>query len=241
MRTLLAAILSTYLLLAPTARAQWAVFDAANYGQNLLEAARALEEIENQVIQIQEYVTMLEYQARNVASLGFSAVADFNGAIGRITDLMSRAQGILFDIRDVEQQFARFFPETYDSNLPNAQLIADARTRWQYAQAAFHHVMTVESEIVGQVAGDQQLMSALIGQSQSAVGILQAAQAGNQLLALHIKQTSALQALLAAQGRAEVLETARRAEAQEQGHEQLQRFLGGSMPYVPEPVLMFHE
>ena len=187
------------------------------------------------------FVSMLEYQARNVASLGFSAVADFNGAIGRITDLMSRAQGILFDIRDVEQQFSRLFPETYDANLPNAQLVADARTRWQYAQSALRHAMNVESEIVGQVAGDQQLMSTLVGQSQSAVGALQANQAGNQLLALHIKQTSALQALLAAQGRAQALEMARRGEAQEQGREQFRRFLGDGIAYVPEPVRMFHD
>ena len=37
------------LLGATSALAQWAVFDAHNYAQNVLEAARALQQINNQI------------------------------------------------------------------------------------------------------------------------------------------------------------------------------------------------
>ena len=52
--------------------------------------------------------------------------------------------------------------------------------------------------------------------SQSATGALQAAQAGNQLLALQAQQLADLTAAVAAQGRAQSLEAAQRAEQAEQ-------------------------
>jgi type IV secretion system protein TrbJ len=240
MRTLFALLLGIRLLAAP-ARAQWAVYDAANHADNLLQAARLLEEIENQLVQIQQFVSMLEYEARNVARLGYSAIAPFTDAIRRVTDLMSRAQGIVYDVQAIEQQFNQLFPDSIDPSRTSAQLVLDARSRWLNARTSFQHAMTVQGEIVGGIAADQQLMSALIGESQGAIGQLQATQAGNQLLGLHIKQTAALQAMLAAQGRAQATEMARQAQAQEQGREQFRRFLGDGITYSPAPVRMFHD
>src|SRR3546814_4358747 len=68
-------------------------------------------------------------------------------------------------------------------------------------------------------------MSNIVGASQSATGALQAAQAGNQLLALQSQQIADLTALLAAQGRAQTLEAARDAATEAQGREQFRRFM----------------
>jgi conjugal transfer/entry exclusion protein len=46
--------------------------------------------------------------------------------------------------------------------------------------------------------------------------------------------------LLAAQGRAQALEQARKAEAEGQAQEQLRRFLSNSHGYQPQTVQMFH-
>ena len=54
-------------------------------------------------------------------------------------------------------------------------------------------------------------MSELIGRSQGATGALQAAQAGNQLLALQGQQLADLTAVVAANGRAQALADARKA------------------------------
>jgi type IV secretion system protein TrbJ len=240
MRTLFALLLGIQLLAAP-ARAQWAVYDAANHADNLIQAARLLEEIENQLVQIQQFVSMLEYEARNVASLGYSAIAPFTDAIRRVTDLMARAQGIVYDVQAIEQQFNQLFPESIDPGRTSAQLILDARSRWLNARTSFQHAMTVQGEIVGGIAADEQLMTALVGESQAAIGQLQATQAGNQLIGLHIKQTAALQAMLAAQGRAQATEMARQAQAQEHGREQFRRFLEPGVGYTPAPVRMFHD
>ena len=67
-----------------------------------------------------------------------------------------------------------------------------------------------------------------------------AAQAGNQLMALQSQQLSDLLALMAAQGRAQNLDAATRAAAQDQAREQLRRFLTPGAGYQAEPVSIFH-
>jgi P-type conjugative transfer protein TrbJ len=229
-------------LLAPPAAAQFAVIDVANLAQNILTAARTLEEVNNQITQIQQFVSMLDYDARNVASLPSSVLPQLDASVSQITQLMGQAQGILYDIQNVDQQFARYYPNAIDPASPDAQLIADAHTRWDYSVASFRHTMEVQSRIVQDLGEDQARMDDLVGESQGATGILQATQAGNQLLALQSKQLAATQALLASQARAQALEEARKAAAEEQAREQYRRFLGDAPAnYVPVPVTMFHD
>jgi len=72
------------------------------------------------------------------------------------------------------------------------------------------------------------VLGTLVGASQSSTGALQAAQAGNQLLALQSQQIADLTALLAAQGRAQALEAARDAAAEEEGRVRFNRFMARS-------------
>jgi len=242
-RRLLAALCLTasLALTPPFARAQFAVIDVANLVQNVLTAARTLEEISNQIMQIQQFVQMLQNEARNLTSLPFSIVQQLDQSVSQITSLMGQAQGILYNIQNVQSQFQNFYPTTISPSSPDAQLVADARTRWQYSLSTFQHTMEVQSQIVQNLSGDQAQLDAVVGQSQGAVGILQATQAGNQLLALQSKQLAATQALLASQARAQAIEQARQAEAEVQAHEQYQRFIGAAPgTYTPVPVTMFH-
>jgi type IV secretion system protein TrbJ len=242
-RRLLAAVcLTASLFLAPPlAQAQWPVIDVSNLAQNMLTAARSLQDVNNQITQIQQFVQMLENDARNLTSLQFSGVQQLDQSFSQITSLMGQAQGILYTAQNVQSQFERYYPATISRSASDVQLLADAQTRWQYSLSTFQHTMEVQSQIVQNLPGDQAQMNALVDQSQSAVGILQATQAGNQLLALQAKQLAAAQALLTAQARAQAIEQARQVEAEEQAREQYQRFIGTAPgPYTPVPVTMFH-
>ena len=99
--------------------------------------------------------------------------------------------------------------------------------------------MRVQAGVVGNLDTNRAQMSALIGESQGATGALQATQAGNQLLALQSQQISDLTALMAAQGRAQNLEAAQMAAAQEQAREQRRRFLEPGTGYQPGNARMF--
>jgi P-type conjugative transfer protein TrbJ len=223
------------------ASGQFAVIDSANLAQTILTAKRSLEEINNQIIQIQQFVQMLQNEAANLTSLPFSVIQQLDQSISQITSLMGQAQGILYNVENVQSQFQRYYPMSVGAGMPATQLSADAQTRWQYSLASFQQTMEVQSQIVQGIAGDQARLNALVSQSQGAVGALQATQSGNQLIALQAKQMAALQALLAAQARAQALEQARQAEAEAQGYAQYQQFLGSSPGvYAAVPVTMFH-
>ncbi len=56
-----------------------------------------------------------------------------------------------------------------------------------------------------------------------------------------LQQLADLTAAVAAQGRAQTLETAQRTAAQDQGREQLRRFLAPGRGYQPSTVRMFHQ
>jgi len=236
-----AAIIASLSMASMPAAGQFAVIDNANLAETILTAKRSLEEINNQIIQIQQFVQMLQNETANLTSLPFSVVQQLDQSISQITALMGQAQGILYNVENVQSQFQRFYPTSISAGTPDAQLSTDAQTRWQYSLAGFQNTMQVQSQIVQELSVDQAQMDGLVAQSQGAVGALQATQAGNQLIALHAKQLGALQALLAAQARSQALEQARAAEAEGQGYAQYQRFLGAAPgDYAAVPVTMFH-
>jgi P-type conjugative transfer protein TrbJ len=93
--------------------------------------------------------------------------------------------------------------------------------------------------VVGNIPTNSSTISSLVSASQSATGALQAAQAGNQLLALQSQQLSDVVAVLAAKSRADALEQARVAAAEAQGQQQYQIF-STRTGYVPGDVSMFN-
>ena len=83
-RTLLAAsaVLSLSFAAVP-AHAQFGgiVYDPTNYAQNVLTAARALQQINNQIQQIQNQATSLINQAKNLANLPFSSLTQLQSQV----------------------------------------------------------------------------------------------------------------------------------------------------------------
>ena len=232
-RVLLATVIATSVLSGP-ADAQWAVFDSANYSQNLLEAARALEQINNQIRALQNQAAMLQNMGRNLASLNSSQLTTMITALSSISTLMDRGQGIAFNVAATDRAFASSFPQTYPAIATSGALEQDAHQRWQDAMAAFQKTLQVQAQVAQNVQADSATLSQLVSESQGAEGNLQVSQAGNQLLALSTKQQLQIQSLMAAQYRATALEQARRAEAEEEGHAAFETFIGTSNAYTSQ-------
>src|SRR3546814_20742908 len=93
---LAASILSIPVALSPVmvspASAQWIVYDPTNYVQNVLSAARALEQINNQITSLQNEATMLINQARNLANLPYSHLHPLPHSLHRPPPLPGQAQ-----------------------------------------------------------------------------------------------------------------------------------------------------
>ncbi|MBL8580194.1 P-type conjugative transfer protein TrbJ [Afipia birgiae] len=214
------------------------VYDPTNYAQNVLQAARALQQINNQITSLQNEATMLINQARNLASLPFSSLQQLQQSVQRTQQLLNQAQNIAFDVQQIDRAFQQQY-RNVSLSASDQQLVADARTRWQNTVAGLQDSMRVQAGVVGNIDTNRTQMSALVGQSQGATGALQATQAGNQLLALQAQQLADLTAVVAANGRAQALQSAEQAAAAEQGREQRRRFLTPGSGYQPGNARMF--
>jgi len=220
--------------------AQLIVFDPNNYAQNVLTAARALQQINNQIVSLQNQAQMLINQARNLATLPFSSLLQLEQSILRTQQLLAQAQNIAYDVTTIDEAFTQSYPQSYSLSTSSQQLITDAQTRWQNALAGFQDAMHVQAGVVQNLDNTRTQVNALVSSSQSAAGALQAAQSGNQLVALQTQQLADLTALMAAIGRAQSLDGARVVESQEQAQTQLTQFLSYGAGYQPQTVQMFH-
>jgi type IV secretion system protein TrbJ len=160
-------------------------------------------------------------------------------SIQRTQQLLGEAQRIAYDIQQIDRAFSTTYAPA-SSSLSDQALIANAQARWQNAMAGLQDAMRAQATVVGNLDSSRTQMSALVTASQGATGALQASQAGNQLLALQAQQLADLTAVVAAHGRAQNLEAAQHAAAQDQGREQLRRFLTQGQGYQPTTVQMFH-
>lgn len=214
------------------------VFDPSNYAENVLTAARTLEQINNQITSLQNEAQMLINQARNLATLPHSSLQQIQQSVQRTQQLLSQAQNIAFEVGQIDQAFQQQYGNV-SLSATDAQLVADARSRWENTVGGLQDAMRVQAGVVGNIDTNRAEMSTLVGQSQNAAGALQATQAGNQLLALQSQQLSDLIALISANGRADALTEAERAAAAEQGREQRRRFLMPGSGYQPGTAQMF--
>jgi len=209
------------------AQAQFTVFDPTNYAQNVLQAARALESINNQISALQNQAQMLVGQARSLASLPYSSLAALRDQVDRTRALLGQAQGLAYDVAQIREAFHTAYGAV-DLTVSDAALTQRADTRWSTALSGFQDALRVQAGVVGGLGATRDQMGALVDQSQGAVGGLQATQAGNQLLALQAQQLADLIALGAAQGRAQALEAADRAAARADAKARFSKFMGSA-------------
>ena len=209
------------------------VFDPSNYAQNLLTAARSLEQIDNQIRSLQNEAQMLTNMAKNLSRIDFPQLQEITQTLQAIDRLMGKAQGIGFHLNELDAQFRQLYPDAFDTALRTDQRVQGARTRLDTSMAALRHTMEVQSQIVENVHGDAAALAQIVAKSQGAEGSLQAQQATNQLLALTAKQQFQLQEMMAAQFRSDAIERARQVQETAEARAATRRFLGSGHAYTP--------
>ncbi|NBB38798.1 P-type conjugative transfer protein TrbJ [Sphingobium yanoikuyae] len=208
------------------------VFDSSKYAQNVLTAARTLQQINNQIQALQNQATMLTNMGKHLQRLDFSSLSEISRSMLRIGTLMNQAEGIAFDLASTDDALRKQFPAAFDTALSTNEIIAQARARYQASMQGYRQTMRVQSQVVENIQSDATLLTELVSQSQSATGSLQVGQATNQLIALSTRQQLQIQQMMAAQYRADALERAREQQAMEAAREQSRRFIGTSSLYT---------
>jgi P-type conjugative transfer protein TrbJ len=236
MKRLLAALLIAVACVATPAPAQLTVFDPSNFIQNSLTAARSLQEINNQLQQLTNEATMLINEARNLTSLPFSIVAQLRATLATTTNLIRQAQGVAFNLSQAEAQFARYYPTAYGFNVSGARMRDDTYQRWIHSLQSLQTTIGMQAQAAQNLNSDEEALATLVNQSQGAIGILQAAQATNQLLALHARQLIQEQQLRLTEDRSAALERARCVAAEARAREVRRQFEGSGVRYTPQPI-----
>lgn len=208
------------------------VFDSTNYAQNLLIAARTLQQVNNQIQSLQNEAKMLVGLARNLSSFDFPELEALKSRLDAIDRLMSEARAISYRIEEAEAAMRTLFPD----DLPGGGIgdrLRRAEARMAASRAAFQDTVRLQAEIVASVREDAHTLGEIAARSDAAEGSLQAAQATNQLLILAAKQALQMQQMTAAQYRSDSLERARDDQAAAEARAATQRFLGDGKAYTP--------
>jgi len=240
-RTFFVGAAALALLAAPPASAQITVYDPTNYSQNLLSAARALQQINNQITSLQNEAAMLINQARDLTSLPTSTLSQIQQSMDRTRQLIGEARQIAYNAQDIDRVFDQRYPAGSLAGTSHGQMVGNAEDRWRDAVASFQDALRTQAGVVTNLTDTRRELDTLVGASQDATGALQAAQAGNQLVALQTRQIADLTALLAAQGRATAIESARAAADEAQARERGRRFIGTRSEYRPRSVTIFDD
>ena len=128
------AVVLTLAVAAPPASAQWIVYDPTNFSQNVLTAARELQQINNQITMLTNQATSLVNQARNLANLPMSTLTQLQSSIAQTQSLLGQAQNIAFNVQRIEQAYSTSYGTAAGTGSTTA-MVANAQTRWQNSVA----------------------------------------------------------------------------------------------------------
>jgi type IV secretion system protein TrbE len=216
----------------PTSTRALTVFDPLNYQENLLSAVRALEQINNQVRLLQGQAQMLFKMDQNLLRLGSTMSPDLLRSLGDIQARLRIGEGIALQLRATEAAYERLFPKQVSAALSTDDVLRSAKSRWEEQYAALRRAALLQGQIADGIDTDTRLLGDAMARSRGAAGALEVAQAGNELTALSVKQSLALQGLLAAQHRAETIAKARELAAEDEAKQRFKTFLGNGPAYT---------
>jgi type IV secretion system protein TrbJ len=202
------------------------VYDPRNHAENILSAARALEQINNQIAQLQNEAQMLINQARNLASLPHSSLASLQQNVGAPSSFWPRPRASPSTSRPSTRPFSaglrqhRAWPRpeaSFDAMMParaGRPPSAGCRTRCA-CRPASSAISTASAPKWRRWSARARTRSARCRPRRRATSFSRC----------NRQQIADLTAPSAANGRAEALAEAERAAAAEQGRVQRERFL----------------
>ncbi len=206
------------------------VYDPLNHKQNLLSALRTLQSVNNQIQQLQNETQMLLRMDQNLTPIGQTVAPQLRTNLNQLSAVLGRGDAIALSVAETQSALARLYP-TDPKALSGDAAVTAARQRWAEALAAFKRSALAQAQIAESIVSDGRLLEQLLTQSKSADGGLKAAQTGNELAGLSVKQSLQTQALLAANARAQSTARARDLADQEEARQRFQTFMGTASAY----------
>lgn len=171
--------------------AQFTVIDPSNLAQNITQVAKAIQQINNQRLQIQ-------YQLQALRKLGGANWRDIRALVQQLDILMQQGQALAYSLANLDQQFQQTFPgwQVASSNLilPVSQRIQAQRTL-----GTMRATLNVLSEQARQFGSGQATLASIKAQMSNIQGTQQALELQATLDAFVAEEIGLLRRTLTAQ------------------------------------------
>jgi type IV secretion system protein TrbJ len=213
----------------PQASAQgMVVHDPANVAQNVLQAARALEQVNNQITQIEQQVRMLR-------SLDLQLAPEVTQTISAARELFGQAQAIRYNLGSIATEIRTLYPDDYRSlSLDDMLRRSDA---WvAESRASVERLVAQQARAAQGLNRTETQINRALTASGAAEGQTSAIQASNQMLGVLSAQLAEMQALQIAQSRALAAERLERAAREERALEIQRRAFPTTRAAPPPPA-----
>lgn len=161
------------LVLAPVSRAHAiTVFDPTNLTQNLLQATRALEQINTQIRQIEQAAAMLRQNP-------FQLSPELSQSIGEARRLFSAAEGLAFEVEQLSDDLRTLYPETWEE-FDLEDIVGQSDLWMAESRRSLERAMAAEARAAASIGRTQGAIDRALQSSGSSEGQTGAIQAGNQ-------------------------------------------------------------
>lgn len=174
----------------------------SNCATNIQAAASYVKEVEgvvHQVTSLQHQVESIGYQVENLKRVGTHDWGNAIGQINRLGDLARQGNSLAFSLADINDEWHRRFQgyEGWAENGASPAQVSEQYRLWgDTMRDTAKSALQVAAEMAKVQQEDERTLETLQGHSSTATGALQAAQAGNELVAQTTRQMQKIQTLL---------------------------------------------
>lgn len=181
----LAGLAPLSLLLKPSQALAFVVFDPSNFVQNILTAIRTLMSNINEARMIANQVISLANEAKNLTNLPFDIIDDFSEQFSQLFTTVGSVNGLMQNLETLQSRFEELYPDFLNRFDPvSRHSVAEEMKKWiGTTREMMLGASKTGAEILDGLPKTQAHLQKLMADSQGAVGILQATQAGNQIAA----------------------------------------------------------
>ncbi len=187
------------ILLNPNQVKAYVVFDPSNFAQNLLSAIRALMSNVNEARMIANQVITLANEAKNLTSLPFDIIQEYSTQFSDLFTTVGSVNGLMQNLETLQSEFESLYPDfsqIYDP-VSRSSMATDMEKQIHTTREMMLGASQTGAQVLQNLPTTQAQLDRLLSDSQGAVGILQATQAGNQIAATVAGNLTNLNAQLA--------------------------------------------
>lgn len=181
----LVSITSVAATLSPGKVFAFIVFDPSNFAQNVLAVIRAIISNLNEARMIANQVISISNEAKNLTKLPFDIIEDFSTQFSDLFTTVGSVNGLMQNLESLQSKFEELYPDflnTYDP-IDRKSMAEDMRQWIQTTREMMLGASKTGAQVLQNLPTSQAQLEKLMSDSQGAVGILQATQAGNQISA----------------------------------------------------------